>query len=317
MTQYNVVIVRTGGGIHFARRIARSIKWMEENRIDITGGHTFNVDIVPVGRLGNYELPEGASPENTIIHARAAYPDPNGWMRHLIRLEQSGFTVINSTDTLLLTSNKLECAMRLFNSDIEHPITLEYNKSLPLDQRLDIVNESNLLGNTLIAKPYTSIEQGASVKLIDFGFNTELPEVMDLIESVPGNPIILQQYVPYTAIYRVIVIGGRAMPYSFVDRPTPEKWKVSVCLNKTSMEFVPNPNPDLLDLGERIQRFIGGEVNFIDIFETDPGEFVISEINTACNLRIHELLAKDAGHSRWNIHFNIARYLVRRTLERN
>jgi glutathione synthase/RimK-type ligase-like ATP-grasp enzyme len=55
---------------------------------------------------------------------------------------------------------------------------------------------------------------------------------------------------------------------------------------------------------------IGGEINFIDVFETADG-YVLSEINTACSLLIHERKAKEAGSTHWNIAGYIAEYLNR------
>lgn len=316
MSQYNFVIVRTGGGRAYANRIARSIHWINENK-RIGRGHNFNTSVISVNELSRFftSLESRYLYSNTtLVHSRAAYPDPDGWMRHLTNLELAGFEVVNKPDVLMLTSNKLECATRL-QDHFPHPRTWEYSKSMTLSEIESLRDEIGISlrePDELIAKPLTSMEQGANVKSITNHFWTDL--IREDLADVPGNKVIIQEKIPYTAIYRVIVIGGRAMPYSFVDRPTPERWKVSVCLNRTSMEFVPNPSPELLRLGERVQEFIGGEINFIDFFEIEPGNFVISEINTACNLRIHELLARDAGHPRWNIHYNIAKYLVERTV---
>ena len=73
-------------------------------------------------------------------------------------------------------------------------------------------------------------------------------EILSKIKHIPSNPYVIQEIVYYKAIYRVIVINGKALPFSFVDRPTKKKWKVSVCLNRDTMEFVPNPNKNLLKL---------------------------------------------------------------------
>ena len=82
------------------------------------------------------------------------------------------------------------------------------------------------------------------------------------------------------------------------------------------MKFVNNPKPELLQLAVDTQKIINKEVNnryngihFIDIFETTDNKFVISEINTACSLIIHENLAKKANHPEWEISKKIATYL--------
>ncbi len=48
---------------------------------------------------------------------------------------------------------------------------------------------------------------------------------------------------------------------------------------------------ELLELGEKTQKELGGQINYIDIFEKKDGTFVISEINTSCILFIHERLS--------------------------
>lgn len=314
MTDKHIVIVRTGGGNAYSQRIARSIQWIQDNKPQIAGGNRFSTDIVSVGALREFFASLGArDPNNTLIYSRAAYPSRTGWMHHLFNLKDAGYTVINDPEVLYLTSHKLECSLRLQNH-FPHPRTWSWNKRFSWAEKGMIMGDIGVYNRTgVVIKPLTSINQGASVKKITEHLDYEA--FSNEVESVPGNPVVIQELVPYAAIYRVIVIGGRALPYSFVDRPTHDRWKVSVCLNRTSMEFVPNPSPKLLELAEKIQRFIGGEINFIDIFETEPDQFVISEINTACNLRIHENLARDAGHPRWNIHFNIAKYLVERSLK--
>ena len=76
------------------------------------------------------------------------------------------------------------------------------------------------------------------------------------------------------------------------------------------MQFVSNPDSELLRLAERTQQVIGGEINFIDVFETREA-YILSEINTACNLSLHEEKARRAGSTHWNIARYIAEYLDR------
>jgi glutathione synthase/RimK-type ligase-like ATP-grasp enzyme len=163
---------------------------------------------------------------------------------------------------------------------------------------------------TIIAKHLTSMSQGASVKKISMRLLIE--DAQREIEQVPGDTIVLQELVDYVALYRVIVIGDVALPYAFVDRPEwhqPEDWKVSVCLNRTTMLYC-TPSTELKRMAERAQQIVGARISFVDIFQTVSGRYTMSEINTACNLSIHEHLAQLAGEPKWNIHYQIARYLT-------
>jgi glutathione synthase/RimK-type ligase-like ATP-grasp enzyme len=293
----NFVIVHTASGGAYARRVASSIRWIHKN---LKRGQPVNTVIASVNDFD--EKVQGLIPRDTVIYSRAAYPTLDGWVGRLKNLENRGFHIINPVSVLQMTSNKLACALHL-QGRVSHP------KTWLLDKGNWNPPYEELPRGEYILKPETSMEQGAQVRRWVYGGGGPLREVAD---SISGQRIVLQEFVPYTAIYRVIVIGGVALPYSFVDRPEwhPGEWKVSVCLNRTTMKFVPNPSVQLLRLAEDTQRAVGGEINFIDIFETTPGRFVISEINTACNLRIHERLAERARHPMANIHYRIAKYLV-------
>jgi len=235
----------------------------------------------------------------TLIHARAAHPRTR-WMDRLENLELNNL-VVNSTSTLRLTSDKLASSL-LFSRELPnfHPRTWEYPSGFSLDFFED---------GEYILKPYTSMDQGANVRV----YRHPTDDIVDIARTIPGSTLILQERVNYTALHRVIVIGGVALPYTFYDVPTRDRWRVSVCLNKTTMRFNGNPDRELLSLGVRAQQVVRGDVNFVDIFETSNG-YVLGEINTACNLRIHEVMARRSGRSDWNIHYRIAKYLEGRLL---
>jgi glutathione synthase/RimK-type ligase-like ATP-grasp enzyme len=247
-----------------------------------------------------------------IIHPRIATPLDSKWIKLLKEKEKGGAIIVNPPNLLQLTSNKLKCAILLYNSGINHPETWEGKKN---DKKtLDLINRLLKKRDKLIIKPFNSISQGAYVQIIRKDSNEET--IKNLISKIPTNPFVIQDYINYKAIYRVIIINGKALPFSFIDKPTNDRWKVSVCLNKDRMKFVYYPKKELLQLGIDTQNIINKEVNnpqsgihFIDIFETIDDKFVISEINTACKLIIHERLAKTAGHPDWQISKHIANYL--------
>jgi glutathione synthase/RimK-type ligase-like ATP-grasp enzyme len=290
----NITVLHTASGGQYARAIARSVRFLCERHHEIEAVETRSVN----------ELYGWNPGSNTTIIARAAYPSMNGWMGRLKQIENNGAKAINAVDVLRLTSDKGDCSGVLLKAGVPHPRTWIYTKgsgSAFLDEVPD----------TFIAKPITSRSQGASV--IKY---TQRPGSREYtlmaIGSVPGDTVVIQEVVPYTALHRVIVIGGVALPYTFVDRVgwhAPEDWKLSVCLNRTTMQFVGRPDSALLDVAERAQRAVGAEISFVDVFETAAG-YVMSEINTACNLTIHEELARSAGLTDWNIHYRIARYAV-------
>jgi glutathione synthase/RimK-type ligase-like ATP-grasp enzyme len=311
------VIVRTGSGKKFARRIGQELKRINHRNNWIMP----SVSYFPT----SFERRPHLNPRNTLIHSRAAYPNGPNWVRNLVRKEEEGFRVINNTEVLRLTSDKSRCAIKMYNEGLSHPKTWEYDRvtgNTNLDAIVRHVQENG--NDKIVVKPYTSMNQGADVEVISgLRSNTQCTcshcgdvhsrmvidsrEIREAIRRQPTNKVVIQEYVDYTAIYRVVVINGRALPISWVDRPTTERWKVSVCLNR-NMQFVSSPDTELLRVAERTQRVIEGEINFIDVFETRNG-YVLSEINTACNLLLHEEKARSAGSTYWNIARYIAKYL--------
>lgn len=324
---YHFLTVRTDLGGIYARKILKSIEWIGEHHYPQHEFHTHDLTISEFEEAylsgafsHNYDV---FHPQDTIIHPRAAHPYDVDWIKHLKALWTRGFTVVNPPDVLKMTSNKLKCSL-LLQDKVNHPASWEYRKDMTIAQVKSLRDSiAERLGEPdyVIAKPLTSLNQGADVRKVYFGAWAD--NLREEFDKVPGKRIVIQEFVPYTALHRVIVIGGKALPYTFVDRVEwhqPDDWKVSCCLNRTTMRLNENASPELLALAEQTQAIVGGSVNFIDIFQyqlVSPGgvfhktAYTIGEINTACSLNIHERLAKEAGRSDWNIHYRIARQLVK------
>jgi glutathione synthase/RimK-type ligase-like ATP-grasp enzyme len=148
-------------------------------------------------------------------------------------------------------------------------------------------------------KPTNSVGQGAYC----FSSYKDDPELDSKLFEIPGEEIVFQEFVEYTKIYRVIVIGGKALEKAvFVDQANENRWKVSVCLNP-EMTLEENPEVELLLYAENIAKVFEGEIAFVDVYKTKDA-YVLSEINTACNLTLHEKM------SGYNISADIAKYLL-------
>lgn len=291
------MIVRTGSGRKYARRIGHELK-------RIRSSNKWLIPSVSYFPKSFRDRP-WLNPSNTLMHSRAAYPDGPMWVANLVAKEEEGYRVVNSTDVLRLTSDKLKCALKMVDAGLPHPKTWETKNSTPRENLVrDYCNLHSDGYPKVVVKPYTSMDQGANVKVV-----ADPASYVDAVRNMPTHTVVVQEYVDYLAIYRVVVINGRALPMSWVDRPSHSRWRVSVCLNR-SMGFVYSPDTQLLQVAENTQRVIGGEINFIDIFETRYG-YMLSEINTACNLSIHEEKARRWNHPDWNIARHIARYLDR------
>jgi len=271
------ILVHTTGGKSFARKIGRKLN-----------AHNFSYYLSSVNDYPDVHIrhPE-LNQENSFIHSRAAYPYISGarWLRSLCHSEAMGYLVVNDTDCLRLTSNKLRCSLLFNKKKVSHPKTYEVT-----DDTCGKIYNQLPIGHYVV-KPLTSMSQGKHVqKFTKMANNNLLLNAGGIIAKVPGHKKVIQHFVPAIALHRVIVLNGTALSFSFVDK-IQKNWKLSVCLNKDTMEFNPHPDNALLKLAEKAQQVVDGKINFIDIFETKIG-YSISEINTACNLTIHENLSK-------------------------
>lgn len=312
-TGKNIILLGTRLGVYFAEWIGRAITSLDPSICVayVAGNKNELTDFLAAN--------PALRPENTIIHARKAHPTAQ-WMRQLVALENDGYRVINKTKTLKLTADAINGSVAMYEAGLPHPQSWAgwgSQASINTPERTQRLATTVALIQDifarhtdwpmLIVKPQTSIAQGAHVQQL---FRSDSSDhILCKLEHIPSRRTVIQEYIDYQAIYRVITIDGKALPLSFQDVPSQDKWRVSVCLNE-NMAFVPQPENELLALAEQTQKVIDGEINFIDVYGTHNG-YVLSEINTACSLKRHSRMAKAGGHAYWNIAHHIADYLVR------
>lgn len=247
--------------------------------------------IVYYEKLDVFLKQKNCTPETTLLHYRTANPDS---IRIARELEKKGYHSINPTRVLDLTSDKWKSYEWAHQYGIDLPLTKKDTK----DNIKHLINE--LTFQKFVIKPINSEGQG----IYCFKSSIDDPEVDYKLSQVPGKKIILQEFVEYLRIYRVIIIGNKALDRAvFYDKPNSTRWKVSVCLNP-KMKLDRNPDPKLLSYAKHLAAIFGSEIAFIDIYETKNG-YVLSEINTACNLTLHE---QKSGYS---ISEDIAKYLIK------
>jgi len=274
-----IVIIRTKAGHKYAERIAKKIRSL--------GGEC---GITSWKNLKSYLEIHKCFTTRTLLHYRSAGPNIN---LTAFDLEKKGYRLINSANILDRTSDKYKSYEWANKHGVALPIT---KKCTPKEIRRSI---NTLPFHKFVLKPINSNGQGA-LCFSSFVGDTEIDKKLS---QVPGEKIILQQFVEYLKIYRVIVIGGKTVNQAvFYDEPNPNRWKVSVCLNP-EIQHEKNPDPKLLSYATYITNIFKSEIAFVDIFLTKDG-YVLSEINTACNLTQHE------DKSRYSISNEIAKYLI-------
>ena len=98
--------------IGFHHRIANDLKKLNRN---------IKPHFVPSHEIETYfKKHTELTPRNSIIHVRAAHPISH-WIEGLSELQERKFRVINKTEVVQLTSNKTQCAVKLYDSPATHP----------------------------------------------------------------------------------------------------------------------------------------------------------------------------------------------------
>ena len=274
------IIVRTRNGAGYGREIC--------GQLDALGVQT---QLLTAPRLLQFLEDETPPADATFIHYRTTGKKYNQIAHQCADI---GYRVINSPRALDISGNKLLTVQHLKQHGI--PVA----NSVLMDKHSSHRRIREVWGDTgFVVKPVQGIGQG----FYCFRSFADDPDLFRKIKHVPGDEILFQEYIDYHTIYRIILIDHQPLEHAvFMDRPTSTRWKVSVCLNE-EIAHVPNPEEALLDYAQSISRACGLEIGFIDIYGTQDG-YLLSEINTACNLSLHERL------SGVNISRQIASYLV-------
>tara|TARA_Y100000031_G_scaffold154904_1_gene204045 strand:+ start:1178 stop:2071 length:894 start_codon:yes stop_codon:yes gene_type:complete len=257
--------------------------------ISLQGGNAVTTNIK---NLKTYLNKNNCSPSKTIIHSRTAHPDYT--YKVLKGLEDEGYKVINSAESIKLTSDKYNSCIFAKQQNLPCAQTVKISKQ----EAKSFIKEKIKDWNEVIVKPITSQGQGEFA----FKFDQNNIDQINQIKAIKDSQLIVQEFINYQRLNRVIVINGRALEGAvFWDEPK-DSWKCSVCLNP-KVKVYQNPPKQLLELAETIADKFKAEISFIDIFTTAKG-YVLNEINTACNLVINEKVSK------YSISKDIANYLL-------
>ena len=289
-----IMIISTRNGMKYARKIGKEIF----NQ----GGHyrLSTVDSI----LNIYgKCPEG----ETLVHSRVAYPYIHGaiWLANLVTLKSP---IINEPQTLMLTSNKLACNRKLKNIPLIPVVESQPFKDFVQEERLDsadIFMRLLRMYEQVVIKPIVS-SGGKNVFLFD---KTSYPFFRRFLEAERAETYFVQPYIPLMAMRRVIVIDGVAMDIGFEDTRNPnDDWKLSVCMNPNIKVCALTKQEK--SIAERVQKAVGGVINFIDLMIAEKdGRVLVSEVNTSCNLSRHDRLVGGAITS------SIASCLIRKAKE--
>lgn len=277
-----VVIIRTLLGQAYADYIAKEI--------NLRG---YRCGVMALKDLNNYLKKWRHFPKNILIHTRIAGPDYT--YKKLKNFEKKGYKIINNPETIRLTSDKYKSCLHAAKNKIPCAETIKIKKKEAVSKIRQLIQDKK----KLIIKPITSKGQGEFCFKID---RNSIRDIRHTVKKIPGEEIIIQEFINYQRLNRVIVVGSKALIKSvFWDEPK-KGWKCSVCLNP-DIKHYKNPPRDLLKFAENVAKKFDAEITFIDIFTTKKG-YILNEINTACSLILHERISK------CNISKKIAGYLL-------
>lgn len=233
-------------------------------------------------------------PKHTLVYARSAGPKAS---RSYLFLEQQGFTIINPRHATSLTSHKYNAQIFAREHGLPVADTFKCQKS-DVNRVLDLLKQYG----RLVIKPIFSLGQGKYCRKVDLPMTQD--ELTEVLNSVPGSEVIVQQYVRYTRLIRTIVVDFKMLREATTfDEPLDGQWKASVCVNPRIRKY-DVPDDRLPALAEATAKAFRAPISFIDFFEDDEGNYTLSELNTACSLIQHERITGV------KIHRHIADFLI-------
>jgi [lysine-biosynthesis-protein LysW]--L-2-aminoadipate ligase len=193
--------------------------------------------------------------------------------------EDAGFHVINDSRYIQLSGQKHLANVHAGANGIAIP---DVNVTIRKDNA-ELMSLYLKQNGALVAKPIVSRDMGRYVFLV----KTEA-DFAD-VASIPGSHILLQSEVKFDRLVRTIVTADGMLAEATTYDTTRETWKATVCENPLAQHYRHVPK-ELIVIAEKTIKVFGGDVAYIDYFET-PNGFVLNEINHSCGLIEHERIS--------------------------
>ena len=221
----------------------------------------------------DYRLIRQFDPERDVVFFRTGAAAA---VRIARAFEDAGFNLINDSRYIRLSGHKYLANVHAQANGIAVP---ELNVAVRKDnaELLRLYLKQN---GTLVAKPIISRDMGRYVFLIrnDDDFAN--------VATIPGARILLQSEVHFDRLVRTIVTRDGVLIEATTYDTKHDTWKATVCENPFAKHYYQVPG-ELVETTKKTLRAFGGDVAYIDYFETSNG-FVLSEINHSCGLSEHE-----------------------------
>jgi glutathione synthase/RimK-type ligase-like ATP-grasp enzyme len=186
--------------------------------------------------------------------------------------ENAGFTVVNDSRYIQLSGHKYLANVHAQVNGIQIP---ELNARVRKDN-LELLSLYLKQYESLVAKPLLSRDMGRYVYLV------RSDRDLGQVATIPGSHILVQSEVKFERLVRAVVTSNGMLADATAYDTTHDTWKATVCNNPRAKHYQGVP-AELTALAEKTIRVFGGDIAYIDYFQT-PAGFVLSEINHSCGL---------------------------------
>jgi glutathione synthase/RimK-type ligase-like ATP-grasp enzyme len=186
--------------------------------------------------------------------------------------EHAGFRVVNDSRFIQLSAQKYLANIHAKVNGIPVP-TLNVLVGKHDTELLSLYLRRH---GALVAKPAISRNMGRHVYLL------RQPSDFAHVATIPGRNVLLQSEVTFSRLVRTVVTRDGMLTGATIYDTKRDTWKATVCANPQAKRY-PQVGAELVGLAEKTLASFGGDIAYIDYFETADGH-VFSEINQACNL---------------------------------
>lgn len=199
----------------------------------------------------DYRLVNKFNSENDVIVFRTGAPAAVQIAR---AFEDAGFYVVNDSRYLQLSGNKYLANVHAMSSGIPvPPLNVKIRKS-----NRELLSLHLKQHGPLVAKPVISCDNGRHVYFIrteaDFGD----------VATIPGNHILLQDYVRFDRLVRTIVTGTGMLAEATTYATKHSTWKAAV--KNCAVKHYRDIPKELINIAEKTLRVFGGRFRLYRFF---------------------------------------------------
>jgi glutathione synthase/RimK-type ligase-like ATP-grasp enzyme len=252
-----ILVVAGDTGKNYSRRIERTIG-QEHCRTALMNWRDFDSSVT--GKL---------NPATDVIFFRTGGQS----VARVARIfEDAGFRVINDSRFIQLSAQKYLANVHAKANGIPTPAL----NVLVGKHDTELLSLYLRRHGTLVAKPARSRNMGRHVHLL------RQPGDFAHVATIPGGNVLLQSEVTFGRLVRTVVTRDGMLTGATIYDTKHDTWKATVCANPHAKHYR-GVSTELVGLAEKTLAAFGGDIAYIDYFETASG-YVFSEINQACNL---------------------------------